>query len=67
MKNAKIERFAQADGSMKLLRDNKMNDFDRRFSKLAAATTAKVEEKAVKKKGKEKMNPNHHLWMMRFW
>ena len=46
--SGKIERFAQAEALMKSLRDNKMNDFDARFSKLEAAISAKVEKRMVK-------------------
>ena len=56
--SGKIVRFDQAERLMKSLRDNKMKDFDKRFSKIEAATATKVENNA---------NPNHHLWMMRFW
>ena len=59
--NGKIERFAQTDGLMKLLRDNEMNEFDRRFSKLEAATTARVEKEVFKKKKRKKMNPKDIL------
>ena len=43
-----IERFAQADGLMKLLRDNKLKEFDKCFDKLEAANKAKADEKAEK-------------------
>ena len=55
--SGKIEKYAQAEALMKSLRDNKMKDFDKRFSKIEAATTAKVEKNVVKKKEQNESQP----------